>query len=106
MLTDTGRTAEDPSIYNRPSTQGCVDTRACSECGAIVRDNICLCMGCFTCPRCGYKQPPIIAQSFLGPRFYIDIAQIYEGLGIDTSLPFTEKMIMVGTNGFSSGDGI
>ena len=58
MLTDTGKTSDDPQGMNQMamscrSAGGCVDSLACTTCGAIVRDSICLCVGVFTCPRCG-----------------------------------------------------
>lgn len=37
---------------NNPAHFGCVSTRACENCGALVSDSICLCIGLFTCPNC------------------------------------------------------
>lgn len=68
MLTDTGQTVEDPVAYNarnykvasRPSGE-CIGAKACTSCGDVIADSICLCSGRFTCPRCntenGFKYP-------------------------------------------------
>lgn len=34
---------------------GCVSTRACENCGALLNNSPCFCVGIFTCPKCGYK---------------------------------------------------
>lgn len=55
-LRDTGKTTQTPSDYNGSAIYGgCVSQRACRSCGAIVSDSICMCVGAFTCPRCGYE---------------------------------------------------
>jgi hypothetical protein len=33
----------------------CISSLACEECGLLVSDSICLCIGIFECPRCKYK---------------------------------------------------
>src|SRR3990167_9652616 len=34
---------------------GCISTLACQNCGSLVSDSICLCMGIFICPQCNYN---------------------------------------------------
>ena len=82
MVYDTGRTNSIPTDTNRQSEQiGCIGERTCNSCGAVVGDPICLCMGFFTCPRCGVEND----QSFLGKtsiKSEITLDNIYIGLGI------------------------
>lgn len=68
MLT-TGKqlTIEEAKEYNRQiwdyrskaivdgTPTGCISTLACENCGILVSDSICLCMGIFTCPNCEYE---------------------------------------------------
>lgn len=46
---------------------GCIATLPCDNCGILVTDSICLCVGCFMCPACGHENgtklsdlPPIV----------------------------------------------
>jgi hypothetical protein len=73
MAKDTGRTTKNPSEYNQPQKYGgCTDVAACDRCGCIVSDEICMCIGAFTCPRCGYEQPPRL----FGPGYVIETGKI------------------------------
>lgn len=66
MLSHNNKYVDDPVEYNReinefraratPGSHGCISTRACEGCGLLVSDSICLCVGRFTCPKCGYEQ--------------------------------------------------
>lgn len=92
MVYDTGRTNPVPTKTTRPVGEfGCIGERTCNSCGAVVGDSICLCMGIFTCPRCGTENN----QSFLGtitPMTKLD--NIYIGLGISSPPPInTEKSV-------------
>lgn len=92
MVYDTGRTNPVPTKTTRPvGGFGCIGERTCNSCGAVVGDSICLCMGIFTCPRCGTENN----QSFLGtitPMTELD--NIYIGLGISNPPPInTEKSV-------------
>lgn len=66
-LYDTKKTV-DPEEYNqgvrdtRAKYGGCVSSRACEECGAVIADSICLCVGVFTCPRCGHENGSAIKE--------------------------------------------
>lgn len=63
-LYDTGKTVDNPDQFEKENSEtnkkygGCVGERACYGCGAIIADTICLCIGVFTCPRCGHKNTP------------------------------------------------
>ena len=60
MLSIVGKfSIEEAKKYNRDLNEfrsknygGCVSTRACESCGALVNDSLCLCIGLFTCPEC------------------------------------------------------
>ena len=60
MIYKTGHT-DDPKEYNTQVCEGkikwggCISSKACTECGTINTDSICLCGGNFTCVECGFK---------------------------------------------------
>jgi hypothetical protein len=87
MVYDTGRTNPIPTNTARPAGEfGCIGERTCNSCGAVVGDSICMCMGIFTCPRCGEENN----QSFLGSYTVISdeaLDNIYIGLGISNPPP-------------------
>ncbi len=84
MLSHSNTHVEDPVEYNRkinefraqPGSYGCVGTRACEGCGVLVSDSICLCIGAFDCPKCGYQQRPFNTTGtfieFKGPQWMGD----------------------------------
>lgn len=81
MLYHNDNHVEDPVEYNRkinefrakPGHHGCISTRACEECGVLVSDSICLCIGAFDCPKRPFNfdvtGTPI---EFKGPRWMGD----------------------------------
>lgn len=85
MVYDTGRTNPIPTNTTRPAGEfGCVGERTCNSCGAVVGDSICLCIGIFTCPRCGTENN----QSFLGSLAPMpELDNVYIGLGISNPPP-------------------
>lgn len=36
-----------------PGSPGCIGELACEHCFHVISDSICLCVGVFTCPKCG-----------------------------------------------------
>lgn len=42
----------NPNYYN---SGGCVGSRVCEKCKHLISDSICLCVGVFVCPSCGFK---------------------------------------------------
>lgn len=59
------KTAEAAKAYNRRISDyrceamaksyhtGCISALACEHCYHVISDSICLCVGVFTCPKCG-----------------------------------------------------
>lgn len=70
MVTDTGKTIENPKEHIKKSDEsryeyfkkwngqggGCVSYQVCPECGAYLYDSLCFCIRNFDCPRCGHKE--------------------------------------------------
>ena len=85
MVYDTGRTNPVPTRTSHPAGEfGCIGERTCNSCGAVVGDSICMCVGIFTCPRCGIENN----QSFLGSLAPMpEFDNIYIGLGISNPPP-------------------
>lgn len=61
MLTDLGLLSPEafekyfePIDVFKPKL-GCIDRLPCLNCRHLIMDSICLCLGFFICPNCGYK---------------------------------------------------
>lgn len=62
-----GKKVDDPVAWNKKQNEviqkiilsgygtGCISTKACEGCGHLITDSVCLCVGIFTCPNCGYE---------------------------------------------------
>ncbi len=37
------------------SHHGCISSLICDNCNHLISDSICLCIGIFTCPNCGFR---------------------------------------------------
>lgn len=51
------------SILNGTFATACVGERLCENCNHLISDSICLCVGVFTCPNCGFKNGKEIEEN-------------------------------------------
>lgn len=51
---------------------GCVSALACVHCYHVISDSICLCIGVFTCPKCGKQNGELMSTkpSVTGPILF------------------------------------
>lgn len=61
------RTKEAAEAYNKKiydyranavGHPGCISSLACLNCYHVISDSVCLCIGTFTCPKCGKENMP------------------------------------------------
>lgn len=55
MLYDNGLATQGDRDRLENHIAGCINRRICSKCGHLISDSLCLCIGVFTCPNCGYE---------------------------------------------------
>lgn len=63
MLSHNNTYADNPKKHNQDIWEfrtkakytACISSLACENCGLIVSDGICLCMGIFECPKCKHE---------------------------------------------------